>query len=92
MGAGALRPRVLAAHNAAMEDAAGAGAGLRVSAASDAADSSVADSSRDASPTGRTSRKRASQSQCRLSKRHGHRLRPVRASTAARDIPFLSAI
>ena len=72
MGADALRPRVLAAHNAAMDGAAaaaaaarqqdGGGGGLRVSVAGDGADSSLADSSRDVSPSGRTSKKRAPQS------------------------------
>jgi len=65
LGADALRPRVLAAHNAAMEGAAAArqqdGGGLRVSVAGDGADSPLADSSRDVSPSGRTSKKRAPQ-------------------------------
>ncbi len=71
MGADALRPRILAAHNAAMDGAAAAASarqqdgsgGLRVSVAGDGADSSLADSSRDVSPSGRTSKKRATASE-----------------------------
>ena len=64
LGADVLRPRVLAAHNAAMEGAAAGarpqdGGGLQISAAGDGADSSLADSSRDVSPSGRNSKKRA---------------------------------
>ena len=61
MGPGALRRRVLAAHNAAMEGATAAADGsLQISVASDFADSSMADSSRDVSPNARNSKKSAS--------------------------------